>query len=596
MNITDRIKKLRELMRARHIDAYLIPSDDSHQSEYVSDHFKAREFITGFTGSAGTAVVTPSSACLFTDGRYFLQAEKELEGSEITLFRMGEPDVPSLSQYLTDTIPRGGTLGFDGRVVSMELGETLARTLTEGKGIRLDSSVDLIGSIWADRPPLPAKPAFILEERYAGESVPSKLSRIRDFMKKQKADIHVLASLDDINWLVNLRGSDIDYSPLVLCYAVLTLDRAILYIDKNKLNLEIQKKLARERIEIKPYGSIYEDVQKIPGNRSVLIDPKRLNYALYQCLPESVRIIPEQNPSVLLKAVKNDVQLANIRNAHIKDGIAVTRFMYWLKTRAGKQTITERSAARKLESFRRGQKGYLSDSFAPILAYGEHGAIVHYSASEDTDCPLAPGSFLLADTGGGYLEGSTDITRTFAIGSVTQKMKDHFTTVLLGNLHLSQAVFPEGTKGFQLDMLARQPLLKKNLNYNHGTGHGVGYLTNVHEAPASFSYNDKEAAHQPLKAGMVITNEPGLYLAGRYGIRIENEMIVRKGEKNEYGQFLYFEPITYAPIDLDAVNPALMSPEDRELLNDYHRKVRELISPHLSREEKEWLLHYTRAV
>ncbi len=596
MNITDRIKKLRELMRARRIDAYLIPSDDSHQSEYVSDHFKAREFITGFTGSAGTAVVTPSSACLFTDGRYFLQAEKELEGSEITLFRMGEPDVPSLSQYLTDTIPRGGTLGFDGRVVSMELGETLARTLTERKGIRLDSSVDLIGSIWTDRPPLPTKPAFILEERYAGESVPSKLSRIRDFMKKQKADIHVLASLDDINWLVNLRGSDIDYSPLVLCYAVLTLDRAILYIDKNKLNLEIQKKLVRDRIEIKPYGSIYEDVRKIPGNRSVLIDPKRLNYALYQCLPESVRIIPEQNPSVLLKAVKNNVQLANIRNAHIKDGIAVTRFMYWLKTHAGKQTITERSAARKLESFRRGQKGYLSDSFAPILAYGEHGAIIHYSASEDTDCPLAPGSFLLADTGGGYLEGSTDITRTFAIGSVTQKMKDHFTTVLLGNLHLSQAVFPEGTKGFQLDMLAREPLLKKNLNYNHGTGHGVGYLTNVHEAPASFSYNDKEAAHQPLKAGMVITNEPGLYLAGRYGIRIENEMIVRKGEKNEYGQFLYFEPITYAPIDLDAVNPALMSPEDRELLNDYHRKVRELISPHLSLEEKEWLLHYTRAV
>ncbi len=595
MTVPERISALRSLMEEKGYDAYLIPTDDNHQSEYVGEHFKARAFITGFTGSAGTAVITKTSAGLWTDGRYFIQAAKQLEGSGVTLFKMGQPDVPTLEDYIADVIPEGGTLAFDGRVVSMGEGQALKSALIPKKA-KIDFSADLVDKIWEDRPPLSEKPAFALGIEYTGESTKDKLIRIREAMKKEGVNIHILAALDDICWTTNLRGDDIEYFPLLLSYALITMEDMKLYVDERKLTTEMKECLAKDGISIHPYNAVYEDVRSLKDGDSVLVDPSRLNYALYNSIPEGTKVIERMNPEVLMKAMKNDTELKNIINAHIKDGVAVTKFMYWLKKNVGKIEITEISAAEKLDSFRMEQEGYLWQSFEPICGSGEHGAIVHYAATPETNIPVTTDGLFLTDTGGGYIEGSTDITRTFAFGKITDRMKDDFTTVLLCNLHLARAVFPHGISGFNLDAMARTPAWERGLDYNHGTGHGVGYLMNIHEAPAGFRCAVREKEKAPLEAGMVITNEPGIYIEGSHGIRTENEMVVREGQKTEYGQFLYFEPITYVPIDLDAVNPDMMRQEDKEQLNAYHAKVFELISPHLDQDEKEWLKEYTRAI
>ena len=595
MTVPERISALRSLMEEKGYDAYLIPTDDNHQSEYVGEHFKARAFITGFTGSAGTAVITKTSAGLWTDGRYFIQAAKQLEGSGVTLFKMGQPDVPTLEDYIADIIPEGGTLAFDGRVVSMGEGQALKSALLPKKA-KIDFSADLVDKIWEDRPPLSEKPAFALGIEYTGESTKDKLIRIREAMKKEGANIHILAALDDICWTTNLRGDDIEYFPLLLSYALITMEDMKLYVDERKLTAEMKECLAKDGISIHPYNAVYEDVRSLKDGDSVLVDPSRLNYALYNSIPEGTKVIEQMNPEVLMKAMKNDTELKNIINAHIKDGVAVTKFMYWLKKNVGKIEITEISAAEKLDSFRKEQEGYLWQSFEPICGSGEHGAIVHYAATPETNIPVTTDGLFLTDTGGGYIEGSTDITRTFAFGKITDRMKDDFTTVLLCNLHLARAVFPHGISGFNLDAMARTPAWERGLDYNHGTGHGVGYLMNIHEAPAGFRCAVREKEKAPLEAGMVITNEPGIYIEGSHGIRTENEMVVREGQKTEYGQFLYFAPITYVPIDLDAVNPDMMRQEDKEQLNAYHAKVFELISPHLEEDEKEWLKEYTRAI
>lgn len=595
MTVPERISALRSLMEEKGYDAYLIPTDDNHQSEYVGEHFKARAFITGFTGSAGTAVITKTSAGLWTDGRYFIQAAKQLEGSGVTLFKMGQPDVPTLEDYIADVIPEGGTLAFDGRVVSMGEGQALKSALIPKKA-KIDFSADLVDKIWEDRPPLSEKPAFALGIEYTGESTKDKLIRIREAMKKEGVNIHILAALDDICWTTNLRGDDIEYFPLLLSYALITMEDMKLYVDERKLTAEMKECLEKDGISIHPYNAVYEDVRSLKDGDSVLVDPSRLNYALYNSIPEGTKVIERMNPEVLMKAMKNDTELKNIINAHIKDGVAVTKFMYWLKKNVGKIEITEISAAEKLDSFRKEQEGYLWQSFEPICGSGEHGAIVHYAATPETNIPVTTDGLFLTDTGGGYIEGSTDITRTFAFGKITDRMKDDFTTVLLCNLHLARAVFPHGISGFNLDAMARTPAWERGLDYNHGTGHGVGYLMNIHEAPAGFRCAVREKEKAPLEAGMVITNEPGIYIEGSHGIRIENEMVVREGQKTEYGQFLYFEPITYVPIDLDAVNPDMMRQEDKEQLNAYHAKVFELISPHLDQDEKEWLKEYTRAI
>ncbi len=595
MNAAERVDKLRSLMAEKNIDAYVVPTADFHQSEYVGEHFKARKFITGFSGSYGTAVITKDDGGLWTDGRYFFQAENQLAGSGIRLMKMFVGDTPSITEYLLANIPNGGTVGFDGRVLSMGEGQEYEEALS-AKNINIHYSDDLIDAIWEDRPPLSKKPAFFLEEKYSGESCASKLQRVRKAMENNGADTHIIASLDDVCWLLNIRGDDVDFFPLLLSYAIVTMDKAALYVDDSKLDERILKELAKNNVSIHPYNDIYEDVKKLNAQNTVMIDPMKMNYALYKNIP--CRIVETANPSILMKAMKNEVELENIKKAHIKDGVAVTKFMYWVKNRYDKENITELSSAAKLTALRAEQEGYISDSFEPLCAFADHAAMMHYSPSKESDVTLESGAFFLNDTGGGYFEGSTDITRTFVLGSVDQQMKKYFTAVVRAMMRLSRARFLYGCYGYNLDVLARGPIWDLDLDFQCGTGHGVGYLGNIHEAPTGFRWYvvPSKNEHHQLEEGMVITDEPGIYEDGQFGIRLENEFIVRKGTKNKYGQFMYFETVTFAPIDLDGIEPEEMSRDEREWLNQYHKDVYEKIGPHLTDEEREWLKEYTRAI
>ena len=590
-----KLQKLRQRMADSKIDMYIIPTADFHQSEYVGEHFKVRKYMTGFTGSAGTALVTPTDAYLWTDGRYFLQAEKQLDPSCVKLMKMGEPDVPTLEEFLVENLPIGGTIGYDGRVVSTGDGKTY-ENIALSKGGSISYTHDLGGEVWENRPTLSKEPVFELDVKYAGEDRISKLTRIRQIMTGENTTVHILTTLDDICWTLNIRGNDIEYFPLVLAYAIIDMEKVTLYTDIEKYSKGLQKSLMEDGVIFKSYNMIYEDVKQINKKEKILIDPVRLNYALYQNLPSEAVKIEQLNPEIILKAVKNPVEITNIRTAQIKDSIAHVKFMKWVKENYDKEVITELSASDKLDAFRQEQGNFIRPSFEPIVSFGEHGAIIHYSSSPETDVRLMGGNFLLTDTGAGFYEGSTDITRTYALGDVSDKMKKHFTLVAISNLRLANAKFLYGTTGMTLDILARQPFWDNNLNFNHGTGHGVGYLLNIHEPPTGFRWQYRPGEIHPFEDGMVITDEPGIYLEGQYGIRLENELLTRNGEKNEYGQFMYFEPITYVPFDLDAIDTSIMSDEDRKLLNNYHKTVYEMISPYLNHEEKSWLKQYTKSV
>ena len=595
MTVAERLSALRKCMQDKHIDMYIVPTADFHQSEYVGEHFKARAYITGFTGSAGTAVITLHDAKLWTDGRYFLQAAKELEGTGVTLMKMFEPGVPTIEEYLEAELKSGQTLSFDGRVVSVGEGDAYA-SIAKKNGAKIDYQEDLIDAIWTDRPPLSEEPVWFLEEKYSGESSKSKLSRIRKEMEDAGCDTHIVSTLDDICWTLNIRGNDIDFFPLVLSYAIIKKDRFELYIDERKLDDKLKSILKKDDVILHPYNDIYEDVKKLPENATVLIDKAKLNYAIFNNIPASVSIVNKRNPEILMKALKNPVEVENIKKAEIKDSIAHVRFMKWLKENLGKIRITEMSASEKLDEFRAEMGNFIRDSFEPISSYGPHSAIVHYSSSPETDVELKEGSLYLSDTGAGFYEGSTDITRTYALGEVPEKMKEDFTIVAISNLQLANAKFLQGSTGLTLDILARKPFWDRGLNYNHGTGHGVGYLLNIHEGPAGFRYKYRAGETEEIQEGMVITDEPGLYIEGSHGIRLENELLARKGVQNEYGQFLYFETITLIPFDLDAINPAILDEENKKLLNAYHKRVYEEIAPYLNEEEKAFLKKYTRAV
>ena len=595
MTVAERLSALRKCMQDKHIDIYIVPTADFHQSEYVGEHFKARAYITGFTGSAGTAVITLHDAKLWTDGRYFLQAAKELEGTGVTLMKMFEPGVPTIEEYLEAELKSGQTLSFDGRVVSVGEGDEYA-SIAKKNGAKIDYQEDLIDAIWTDRPPLSEEPVWFLEEKYSGESSKSKLSRIRKEMEDAGCDTHIVSTLDDICWTLNIRGNDIDFFPLVLSYAIIKKDSFELYIDERKLDEKLKSILKKDDVILHPYNDIYEDVKKLPENATVLIDKAKLNYAIFNNIPASVSIVNKRNPEILMKALKNPVEVENIKKAEIKDSIAHVRFMKWLKENLGKIRITEMSASEKLDEFRAEMGNFIRDSFEPISSYGPHSAIVHYSSSPETDVELKAGSLYLSDTGAGFYEGSTDITRTYALGEVPEKMKEDFTIVAISNLQLASAKFLQGSSGLTLDILARKPFWDRGLNYNHGTGHGVGYLLNIHEGPAGFRYKYRAGETEEIQEGMVITDEPGLYIEGSHGIRLENELLARKGVQNEYGQFLYFETITLIPFDLDAINPAILDEENKKLLNEYHKRVYEEIAPHLNEEEKAFLKKYTRAV
>lgn len=592
--VSDRIKALREEMKKRGIDLYIVPTSDFHESEYVGDYFKVRSFLTGFTGSAGTAVITQEEAGLWTDGRYFIQAQKQLEGGPVTLYRMGEEGVPTVKEYVSQTLGEGCCLGFDGRVMNAKAGEEYAKIASEKHG-KLAAEEDLAGIIWEERPPFPTAPAFLLEEKYAGESTESKLQKVRGKMKEKKADIHILTSLYDIAWLFNIRGGDIANVPVVMSFAVATMEECLWFVHREVLNPQVCSYCADNHIVIRDYEEIYDYAKDVPPDKKVLLNKNIVNYRI--CGSLKAETIHAPNPTELMKAVKNETELTNICNAHVKDGVAFTKFMYWLKTHIGKETITEISASDYLEACRREQDLFLDLSFDTISAYGANAAMMHYSATPETDAVLQPEGFLLVDSGGHYLDGSTDITRTISLGRLTREQKEHFTAVCRSNLSLASAKFLYGCRGSNLDILAREPLWSRGLDYKCGTGHGIGYVLNVHEGPNSFRWKIAEDRLDcVLEEGMVTTDEPGVYLERKYGIRTENELICRKAEKNEYGQFMEFEIITYAPIDLDAVLPEEMTENERRILNEYHEMVYEKISPFLDPEERTWLKEYTRKI
>ena len=596
MNPVEKLALLRAEMAKRHIDAYVVVTDDFHTSEYVGAHFKAREFLSGFTGSAGTLVVLPDAAALWTDGRYFLQASQQLEGSGIELMRMGQPGVPEIPAFLRDHVPENGWIGFDSRTVSNAFARTIGEKTRE-KHIRFAGGENLVDLVWADRPALSCEPVWTLDVKYTGLTRREKLAMVRGKMEELGADVFVIPALDEVAWLLNLRGGDVLYTPVFLSYLLLGRDQATLCVQKEAVSAEIEAQLKADGVSLAPYDDIYRLVAALPTGTRVLLDGERANYRITQSVPDGAEPLDRPSPIQLMKAMKTPAEQENERLAHIKDGVAVTRFLYWLKHAVGKEPITELSAAKKLESLRAEGEHYLEQSFDPILAYGAHGAIVHYEPTEETDIPMEPHGLCLADTGAQYLEGTTDITRTVALGPLTDEEKRIYTLVLRGHLQLGAAKFLYGCTGENLDMLARTPLWENGLDYNHGTGHGVGFVLGVHEGPERVHWDvNRQKRHCVIEEGMIFSNEPGIYLAGKFGVRIENLVVVREAERTEFGRFLKLEPLTLVPYDRDAIDLAMLSSRDVELLNDYHAKVCAAISPYLQGDELNWLKEVTAPV
>lgn len=591
MTANEKIQKIRELMIKNKIDFYIIPSSDFHQSEDVGEYFRCREFVSGFTGSAGTLLITREKSYLWTDGRYFIQAEKELSQSEIHLFKSGMKDVPTISEFLKNSLEKDNVLGFDGRVVSCREFSAYEK-ICEEKGCSIESRFDFAGEIWENRPPLSDKKLFLLDIKYCGESFESKIKRLREKMKEFKADIHIITSLDDTAWLFNIRGRDIPCNPVVLSYAVITFDECVLYVDKNKITDDAHKYFSENNITIKDYFSFYDDLKKIESSKNILLDYERINSAVYNNIPYEAVKINKTNPTQDFKAVKNETEIKNIINAHIKDGTAFTKFMYWLKNNVGREKITEIDTAEKIYNLRKEQEGFIETSFDTISAYGSNAAMMHYTASENSNAYLLPKNLFLIDSGGQYFEGTTDITRTIALGEVEKEMKIHYTAVLKSLIALSNTKFLYGTKGYNFDAIARKPIWELGLDYRCATGHGVGYLLNVHEGPNIF----RMSAPFVMEENMITTVEPGIYIENSHGIRTENEILSRNTFKNEYGQFMEFVPVTFAPIDIDPIEVSMLSQEEKNYLNNYHKLVFEKISPFLNSEEKEWLKIYTREI
>ena len=591
-----RIEVLRQRMKEENIDFYLIPTADDHASEYISDYYKVRNYYAGFTGSAGTLLIGKDMAGLWTDGRYFIQAENQLAGSQVVLFRMANAWVPTVQEYLEEHMPEGGTLAFDGQVVDLAQGKRY-EAMMETKGGKILWSEDMAGSYWTDRPERASKPVFELEEKYSGKSRAQKLADLKDYMTSKGGQNVLLASLEDIAWLLNLRGGDVTHTPVFLAFALVSEGKTNLYVDQAAVSETICRNLAADGVELKPYMSIYDDLKMLDGGK-LLYDASKVNYALSQCVPGSVEIVPSDIHVLIPKAIKNPVELANLRSAHIKDGVAVTKFMYWLKTNVGKIPMSEIIASDYLANLRSQIDTYIDLSFDTIAAYKANAAMMHYSATPETDAQLKPEGMLLVDSGGQYYEGTTDITRTFILGPVTEEEKKHFTLVAKSMLNLANAKFLYGCSGYNLDILARGPLWNIGIDYRCGTGHGVGYLLSVHEAPNGFRWKQIPDRNDSavLEEGMVTTDEPGVYIEGSHGIRTENEFICVKDELNEYGQFMKFEMLTWAPIDLDGIDPQWLNPDDLRQLNEYHAQVYEKLSPYLNEDEKAWLLNYTRAI
>lgn len=590
-----RITALRAIMKREGIDYYYIPTADFHESEYVVEYFKARKFITGFTGSAGVAVIGQEEAWLWTDGRYFIQAAAQIEGSGFGLMKMGQEGVPTVMQYLGEKLQEGQCIGFDARVVNTNDAKEFAKIAAKKHGsLKIDK--DLLDEVWTDRPALVHQPADVLKDEFNGEATASKLARVREQMEKEEAQYHIISTLDDIAWILNVRGNDIPHVPVVLSFLVIGKEDAMWFVEENALSDAVKEMAAECGITIRPYEDVYAYAATIPENSTVLLDKRKVNYRITKALSETAHIVSKANPSQLMKAIKNEIELENTRKAHLLDGIAVTKFMYWLKKNVGKIPMDEVSVSDYLQSLREQMEGYRDISFDTIAGYNANAAMMHYKAEPDTAAKLEPQGMLLVDSGGHYDTGTTDITRTFVLGPISDIQKKHFTMVVKSNLNLANVKFLYGCNGISLDVICREPIWKENLDYQCGTGHGVGYLLNVHEGPNSFRWQYRPGFDNPFEAGMITTDEPGIYLQDQYGIRTENELICVKGEKNQYGQFMGFENITYVPIDLDGIDKQYLNAEDVKQLNDYHKMVYEKISPYMTPEENEWLKEYTREI
>lgn len=604
IELTIRLKEVRRIMSDRGIDVYMVCTGDYHMSEYAGEYFGEREYLSGFTGSAGTLVVDMDEAVLFTDGRYFVQAEKELEGTGIKLMKSGTAKVPTVTEYCVKKIGEkdSAVLGMDGRTVSAALGMELVKLL-ESKGAKVDTTFNAVEELWKDRPAFPTSDAYEIE---CGESRISKITRVKEAISNADANCHVIASLDDICWLFNIRGADVIHNPVIMAYVLIKDDRVVLYSDEKRFSEELKGKLKADRVEIEPYNGIYEACMGLEGR--VLVDSKRVNYALINTLTEAgVEIVDKENPTVLMKAVKNEYEIDNLRKVHIEDGLAVTKFIYWVK-RAAKsagnaekncgEVVTEVTAAGYLDGLRSQIEDYKDLSFDTISAYGANGAMMHYHATEESCSELKAEGMLLVDSGGQYLRGTTDVTRTIALGPVSDEMRKHYTLTLKGMLALADAHFLRGCTGYNLDILARQPLWEIGMDYRCGTGHGIGYMLNVHEAPNGFRWKHVIGRNDlcVIEPGMVTSNEPGVYIDGEYGIRIENEIVCVKDYENEYGEFLKFEPLTCVPLEPELIDVSLFDKKDKERLNNYNNWVYTLLSPYLEGDELEFLKNVTKRI
>ena len=582
--INERIASLRDVMRKAGVSACIIPGTDPHASEYIADYWKERVWISGFTGSAGTAVVTLTKAGLWTDSRYFLQGEEELKGSGMDLMKMGLPETADIIPWLIDTLKPGEKVAVNAQMFSVNAYAAMKSEL-ETVGIEL-VSIDLMKEVWTDRPDLPKKPFYVFDLKYSGQSTTDKIAATRAEMAKLRSQVFVMSALDDIAWLFNIRGNDVDFNPVVIAYALVEENDVTLFVDQDKLTEETKTYLASVGVRIKAYDAIYSVLEQIESSKTVLIDGAKLNRALYESIPAACTKRNAMSPVFKLKSIKNEVEMAGVRQAMVKDGVALTRFFIWLEENLKSGNLNEVSVDQKLYEFRSKQENFKGESFSTIAGYGPHGAIVHYRAVPESASTLKPENLFLLDSGGQYLEGTTDITRTVALGTPTVKQKIDFTLVLKGHIALATAKFPSGTRGSQLDILARKAMWDLGINYGHGTGHGVGHFLNVHEGPQNIRMDENPIS---LQEGMFMSNEPGLYRTNQYGIRTENLIHVIKAEKTEFGEFLKFETVTLFPIDKELIDVEMMSDEDIDWLNNYHKRVYDTLAQKLDENEREWL-------
>ncbi len=595
METENKLSDLRELMNKHHFDAYIIPVTDPHLGEYIPAHWRCIAWFSGFTGSAGTIVVTRDFAGLWTDSRYFLQAEEQLRNTGIELVKLKIPHSPEYIDWLKEKLKDGSTIGFDSKVVSIGLTRKFEK-FSEDKNILINTSKDLVGEIWQNRPALPDSKIFDFDVKFSGVSREKKSDNVKQRMKEEGVDYHLLTALDDIAWTFNIRANDVKYSPLAVSFALIGFDNTSLFIDKKKIPDKLKKILSDAGISLMSYKEISKALMKLGKGTRIYLSPGSTNTWLYRSIPFFCKIIEGISIPAKLKAIKNPVEIEHVKNTMVKDGVALTRFFFWLERTIGKQKITEISASKKLNDFRNQQDLYQGPSFATIAGYREHGAIVHYEPTPDTDIELNPEGIFLLDSGGQYLDGTTDTTRSISLGNPTLGEKRDFTLVLKGTIALSLIEFPLGTRGFQIEVLARKALWKNGLNYGHGTGHGVGFFLNVHEGPQTIGTGASGNLETILEPGMILSDEPGIYREGKYGIRTENLLLIEKSRETEFGQFLKFKTLTLCYIDTKLVEKSLILPEEKKWLNDYHIKVYDLISPYLTGEEKIWLKEKTKEI